>query len=93
MAEWVLPPIRYRKLGGFNFFANWTQFSLFSSFLTTSDPLFGANEFYNLGTQMSTRLVMFSHLPATLSIGYARAWDLGRSNSHGEFLISLNLLN
>lgn len=93
MAEWVLPPIRFRKFGGFNFFANWTQFSLFSSFLSTSDPDFGSNQFYNLGAQMDTRLVMFSHLPATFSLGYARAWDIGASNSHGEFLISLNLLH
>jgi hypothetical protein len=91
--EWVLPPIRYRKFGGFNFFANWTQATIFTSFLTANDPDFGNNQYYNIGTQIDTRMVMFSHLPATLSIGYARAWQLDSNRNFGEFMISLKLLD
>jgi hypothetical protein len=91
--ELVLPPIRFRKFGGFNFFANWTQATIFTSFLTANDPDFGNSQYYNIGTQIDTRMVMFSHLPATLSIGYARAWQLDNDRNFGEFMISLKLLD
>ena len=91
-AELVLPPIRFRKLGSFNFFANWMQPAIFSSFLFTDDVLTGTGKFVDLGFQLDTRFVMFSLLPSTLSIGYAKAWDLDNDNSFGEWMISLKLL-
>ncbi|OUR94630.1 hypothetical protein A9Q87_03065 [Flavobacteriales bacterium 34_180_T64] len=91
-AELVLPPIRFRKLGGFNFFANWMQPTIFSSFLLTDDILTNSGEFINLGFQLDTRFVMFALLPSTLSVGYAKAWDLNTDNSYGEWMISLKLL-
>ena len=80
-AELVLPPIRFKKLGGFNFFANWMQPSIFSSFLTTSDvdPSDGMRyeeQFANIGAQIDIRLVTFSLLPSTISIGWAKAWEV-----------------
>ena len=40
--------------------------------------------------QLDTRLVMFSHLSATLSIGWARAYDLENdSKSYDEWMLSL----
>ena len=89
----MLPPIRYRKFGGFNFFANWTQPTIFSSILAVNDPLNGASEFMNIGAQIDTRLVMFSHLESTLSIGYARGWQIDDDRNFGEFMISLKLLH
>ncbi len=90
--EWVLPPLRFRKFGGFNFFANWMQTSLFSSFLAVNDPQGGHREWANIGGQMDLRMVVFSHLPSTLSFGYARAWDLNQTRSYGEWMISLKIL-
>ena len=72
-AELVLPAIRFRKLGGFNFFANWIQPMIFSSILYTTDPDFQNNEMVNLGAQLDLRMVTFSLLPSTLSVGYAKA--------------------
>lgn len=91
--ELVLPPIRYRKFGGFNFFANWTQATFFTSVLSTRDPFYGNNQYLNFGTQIDTRMVIFSHLPSTLSLGYARAWDLDGNRNFGEFMVSVKLLN
>jgi hypothetical protein len=92
-AELVLPPIRFRKLGSFKFFANWMQPTIFSSFLLTDDTTNASKKYADLGFQLDTRFVMFSLLPSTLSIGYARAWDLDNKNSFGEWMISLKLLN
>jgi hypothetical protein len=94
LAELVFPPIRFRKMGGFNFFANWIQPSIFSSVLWAKDVNFKAEKFANLGAQLDLRMVMFSLLPSTISIGYARAWEIGNADTdaRNEFMISLKLL-
>lgn len=91
-AELVFPPIRFRKLGSFNLFVNWIQPTLFGSLLLTDDVLSGSGQYTNLGVQLDTRIVMFSLLPSTFSVGYARAWDLNSNNSFGEWMISLKLM-
>ena len=100
MTEFVIPPLRFKKLGGFNFFANWLQPSIFASVLYTSDERVFDNQsftFYNklvnLGTQIDLRMVTFSLLPSTLSVGYAKAWDLESPDSYGEFMVSVKLLH
>jgi hypothetical protein len=92
-AELVIPPLRIRQLGGFNFFANWIQPMLFSSYLYTVNGSFGSNEFVNLGGQIDLRMVTFSLLPSTLSFGYAKAWDINGPDQFDEWMISLKLLH
>ena len=118
MLDVLLPPIRYKKLGFFNLFANWTQASVFASVLYSQnyDPNGGKNlqyfireiphplgksfddpiwtdTFVNFGAQIDTRIVLFSLLPSTISIGMARAYDVISDDSYDEFMISLKLLN
>ncbi len=95
MAEFVIPPLHFRKLGGFNFFVNWIQPTVFSSVLytTTVDPGFPDNKFVNLGGQIDIRMVTFSLLPSTLSFGYAQAWDVGETGHYDEWMISLKILH
>ena len=118
MLDVLLPPIRYKKLGFFNLFANWTQVSVFASVLYSQnyDPNGGKNlqyfireiphplgksfddpiwtdTFVNFGAQIDTRIVLFSLLPSTISIGMARAYDVISDDSYDEFMISLKLLN
>ena len=118
MLDVLLPPIRYKKLGFFNLFANWTQASVFASVLYSQnyDPTGGKNlqyldseipnplgispfdpmwtdTFVNFGAQIDTRVVLFSLLPSTISIGMARAYDIINEDSYDEFMISLKLLN
>ena len=93
-AELLLPPLRYRKVGFFNFFASWSHPTIFAGFLTAKDINISGNDvnqnFYNIGFQLDTRLVMFSHLAATLSVGWAKAYDLDdNSLTYDEWMVSL----
>jgi hypothetical protein len=92
-AELVIPPIRFRKLGGFNFYANWIQPTVFSSVLYTRNANNDPTEFVNLGGQLDLRLVTFSLLPATISVGYAQAWDLNTDDNFDEWMVSLRILH
>ena len=98
MIELVMPPIRYRKLGFFNFFATNTTPSIFVGKLFSYDyisTLPGTPEirenFSNIGVQLDTKLVMFSHLSAVFSVGWARAFDnnIYYDKSYDEWMISL----
>lgn len=90
--EFVLPPLRFRKVGSFNFFANWIQPTVFTSVLNISNGNEENGRYADAGFQLDARVVMFSLLPSTISFGYARAWNLDNSNSYGEWMISLKLL-
>ena len=91
MAELVFPPIRFREFGGLNLYSNWMQFMLFSSVLTARDT--ATENYLNVGSQVDLKIVIFSLLESTLSIGYARAWDTDDFNQpFDEWMISLKLL-
>jgi hypothetical protein len=90
--EWGLPPRRFKRLGTPYLYCNWARLSLFSTGLTTN---FGdaaeRNAHFNLGGQLDLRVVLFSYLNSTFSVGYAVAGDQDRRTSN-EFMISLKLL-
>jgi hypothetical protein len=90
--EWGLPPRRFTRLGTPYLYCNWARLSLFSTALTTN---FGnsaeRNAHFNLGGQLDFRVVLFSYLNSTFSVGYAVAGDQDRRRSN-EFMISLKLL-
>lgn len=92
VVEWTLPPIRFRELGGLNLYSNWIQPSVFSSGLITADPTSIENKFINMGTQLDMKIVIFSLLESTLSLGYAKAFDLNRQKTYNEWMLSLKLL-
>jgi hypothetical protein len=51
------------------------------------------DKFVNIGAQIDTRVVLFSLLPSTFSIGFARAYDINDTQmSYDEFMISLKIL-
>jgi hypothetical protein len=92
MVEWDLPPIRFRRFGIQSFYCNWARIGLFTSAIGTnfdrsSEQLLVGNA----GGQIDFRLVMFSSLESTLSLGYAVA---ARENQRltKEFMISLKIL-
>jgi hypothetical protein len=96
-----LPPIRYRKLGFINLFATHTHATLFAGGLFTNNydttRVINQNleaeyseDFRNIGFQIDTKIVMFSHLSSTFSFGWARAFDMGNDkSSFDEWMISL----
>ena len=90
--EWDLPPLRFRRMGLSGFLRHLGPVRALSSGIVTNvgDPVF-RTEFYNVGAQLDFRLVLFSSLPSTFSVGYAFASPDWRTWSH-EYMISLKIL-
>lgn len=92
MLEWTLPPLRFRRWGIPSFYLRWARWAFFGSGLITNLD----NDQYrknaaNVGAQIDFRLVTFSHLNSTLSVGYAVAFR-NKQNPSTEFMISLKIL-
>jgi hypothetical protein len=92
IAEWNLPPVRFRKVGVPQLYLNWIRPALFAGVLTT-DPESSALErtLSTVGAQLDFRLVLFSNRPSTLSLGYGVAYEGGESSN--EVMLSLRLLS
>ena len=92
MLEWRLPPIRFRRFGFPQFYCTWASTNLFVGGLSVNfDDASLRRTLYNYGAQMDFKVVAFTNLSFTLSVGYARAHDpyLGWSD---EIMISLKVL-
>lgn len=90
--EWVLPPVKFRRLGAPGFYFNWMQFSLFTSGLVANySGDLERRDLGSAGVQLDFKLVMFSNLESTLSFGYATAFEEGIAPKN-EFMASLKLL-
>jgi hypothetical protein len=99
--ELILPAIRYRKAGFFNLFATYSHPTIFAGSLFTKNydnksvNIGESNKEYsetfrNIGFQIDTKLVMFSHLSSTISFGWARAFSEGKDyKEHNEWMVSL----
>ncbi|MFQ5708884.1 MAG: hypothetical protein ACE5HO_15615 [bacterium] len=101
MLEWNLPPIRFRRVGFTSFYFRWARMALFSSAIRTNldgkaggdpPPQFGARRtLVNFGGQIDFRIVMFSRLNTTISLGYAAAVEKDQGLAK-EFMFSLKIL-
>lgn len=92
LVEWMTPPARFTGLGGTVVYCNWIQPSLFSSVLATNINDSNLRQSpYDAGSQVDFHLVFFSTLEATLSFGYAVAFDRGNRLSD-EWMASLKIL-
>lgn len=92
LAELILPPIRFRRLGLTSAYLRWARVSMFSSgIMTNLDSTMDRRELINIGGQVDFRLVTFSLLNSTLSLGYAVAFEEDQRSSD-EFMASLKIL-
>lgn len=89
-AEAILPPLRFRNVGGSAMYLKWLRPSLFGTVLATGLDAESPPVAYNAGGQIDIRLMLFSYLNTTLSFGAARAWKDGAG--YTEYLVSLKLL-
>ena len=92
LAEYNLPPKRFREFGATWCYVNWARLTLFSSGLFTNFTSAPSRNYYaNLGTQLDFRVVLFTYLNTTVSGGYAAAAD---KNGHvsTEYMFSLRIL-
>jgi hypothetical protein len=90
--EWVLPPLRFRRLGFLSLYCNWSQLSLFASGIGTNlDRRDEGQTLVDAGGQIDFKLVVFSRLESTLSFGYAAAFERDERPTR-EFMFSLKIL-
>ena len=76
------------------FFFNWARISVFTSGIVTNfDSEDHKQSFSNLGVQFDLRMVLFSHLKSTLSLGFAKARDELTGKTFDELMISLQILD
>ena len=93
LAEWNLPPVRFRRIGFPNLYLRWARPALFASGLVTNvDSASLRSNAFNVGAQVDLRFVTFSYLPITVSVGYATAWVEGDDMSD-EFMLSVKILD
>ena len=72
--EWMLPPIRFRRVGIPSMYLRWAGLSLFATGLTTDlDEAAVRGTLASAGAQLDLRMVTLSHLESTLSVGFAVA--------------------
>lgn len=92
LAEWNLPPVRFRRVGSTVLYVNWARLSMFTSGMATNlGRASSRQEFGNVGAQIDFRTVLFTYFKSTFSTGYAFARDnLGKVS--GEYMISLKIL-
>jgi hypothetical protein len=92
MAEWTLPPVRFKRVGFPALYCTWARPALFTSALVTNVSNNAVERhLFNAGGQIDFRLVIFSGLPSMFSLGYAGAFEQGRK-TETEFMISLKIL-
>jgi len=92
LVEWRLPPIRFRRLGVPNLYATWASFNVFATGIVVDpDHPDSRRTVGNVGVQLNIKLVIFTNLSTTLSIGYAEALEDGRRPA-SEFMMSLKIL-
>ncbi len=91
-AELMLPPLRFRQLGLTSAYLRWARVSLFSAGLVTNlDSVEHRRELLSVGGQIDFRLITFSLLRSTLSVGYAISMEEGQAVSE-ELMASLKIL-
>ncbi len=76
--EWMLPPLRFRRVGIPSFYLRWAGLSFFATGLMTNvDEELARRTIASVGAQLDLRLVTLSHLKSTFSIGFAVAREQG----------------
>jgi hypothetical protein len=92
MLEWTLPPLTFRRFGFLSMYCNWARLAVFASGIVTDfDKAARSRKLANFGAQLDFRVVLFSLLNTTFSVGYARAYEKGFPATD-EFMFSLKLL-
>ncbi|MGD8728045.1 MAG: hypothetical protein PVH40_10395, partial [Gemmatimonadales bacterium] len=95
--EWMLPPLRFRRVGIPSFYLRWAGLSFFATGLMTNvDDLVARvtrtrRTLGSVGAQLDLRVVTLSHLNSTFSIGFAVAGERGAPLSH-QFMFSFKIL-
>jgi hypothetical protein len=91
LAEWNLPPVRFRRAGSPGFHLTWARPALFAGVLVTDlDDRALRRVVSDAGAQLDLRLVALDSIELTLSLGYAAAFEEGL-RPRREAMVSLKL--
>jgi hypothetical protein len=94
LLEWTLPPLRFKRIGVASLYANWARLALFTSAIGTGLDV-GDEEWerklMNVGAQLNLKVVIFTSLESTFSVGYARAMEQ-HAETADELMVSLKIL-
>ena len=91
VAEWNLPPIRFRSMGTPGFFLSWVRPAVFVSGLWTDPGERFDRTFISAGFQLDLRFTLGHRLPMTLSAGYAAGFR-NSEKLDDEIMVSLKIL-
>jgi hypothetical protein len=92
LVEWTLPPLRFRRLGVAGLYCTWSRLALFGGSIVTNLQNAQLQRVVStVGAQMDFKLVVFSNMSTTLSLGYALAFENNERTSK-EFMVSLKIL-
>jgi len=91
VAEWNLPPIRFRSLGTPGFFLSWIRPAIFIAGLWTDPGKEFDRTFTSAGFQLDLRFMLGHRHSMTLSAGYAAGFRKG-DKVNDEIMISLKIL-
>ena len=90
--EGVLERLRFHRFGLPGLYCTWARLAWFGSALSTNlEREETREEVYNAGAQLNLKLVLFSSLESTVSVGWAQAMADG-SRPSDEFMASLKIL-
>ena len=84
--------MRFKRLGVPSAYVTWAGINLFASGISTDfDSEAFRRTVSSVGAQIDLKLVIFTNLSTTLSLGYAQAFE-GGLDTADEFMVSLKIL-
>jgi hypothetical protein len=90
IVEWNAPPWRFQSVGVPAFYLGYIRPAVFAGTLWVDDGS-ARRRFHDIGVQLDLSFTVMDHLPMTVSVGYAQAFEDGR-RLDDEWLVSLKLL-
>lgn len=91
VAEWNLPPIRFRSMGKPGFFLSWVRPAVFFANLWADPDKPSDRTYSSAGVQLDLRFTLGHRHSMTLSAGYAAGFNKG-DKLDDEVMISLKIL-
>ena len=90
--QWVLPPLRFRRIGIPSFYLQWADLSLVATGLSINvDDRAARRTLASVGAQLDVRLNTVSHLESTFSTGFAVAQERG-GRRHSAWMFSFKIM-
>ena len=91
VAEWNLPPVRFRNVGSPSLFLSYARPAVFFGALVADPGETFERTVTTLGFQVDFQFTLAHRLPMTFSIGYASGYEDG-DRRDDEWMVSLKIL-